>query len=287
MNYTNARTVQEAVHALNEIGEGAAVLAGGTDFMTEFNRAGTARNRSIVHIGEIKELKEVWESGTYLHIGALATAAELAASPRVTSLAPALSQAAAASAGPQVRNRATIGGNIGTASPAGDLITALWALDATIVVAGLGGTDERRIQDIVIGVKRTALAADELITEIKIPKYGEVSAFEKMGKRSAMTISFASVACALKLDGATIEFARIAIGAAAPTTVRAMALEEALVGLSLEEKRIREAAELAKEAISPITDQRATKWYRMEVVPALTARTILKAAEHNTEEGQI
>lgn len=286
MNYTNATTVQKAIDALNQYGEEAILLAGGTDFMTEFNRVGTARNQSIVHIGEIHELKEIHQSESYLHIGALVTAAELAASPIVRSLAPALSQAAAASAGPQVRNRATIGGNIGTASPAGDLITALWALDATVVVAGTGGTNERRMQDVVIGVKRTALTSDELITEIKIPKYGEVSAFEKMGKRSAMTISFASVACALNLVGGTIESARIAVGAAAPTTVRATSLEEALAGLSLDEKKIYEVAELAREAVSPITDQRATKWYRMEIIPVLTARTILKSAGLNTEEEQ-
>ncbi len=272
---------------MQESGRDAVLLAGGTDVMTQLNRDGTARGMSIVHIGGIQELKEICRRDGELYIGALVTAAQLAASPAVCDLAPALAQAAAASAGPQVRNRATIGGNIGTASPAGDLITALWALDATLMIAGPMGIRQQHINEVVVGVKRTSLARDEMITEIRIPRQNKVSAFEKMGKRSAMTISFASVACALQIDTAAgkIASARVAIGAAAPTTVRATALEQALEGMALDGEEIRRAAVLAREAICPSTDQGASRWYRMEVVAPLAAKTIQKAAGVETEEG--
>ena len=282
MNYVKAATVNEAVELLRRTGSGGLLLAGGTDVMTAMNRTPATPDTTVINLGALEELKQIRESIHALHIGALVTDAQLAASPLVQTWASALAEAAAASAGPQVRNRATIGGNIGTASPSGDLITALWALDATLTVAGPGGTTERKLDDVVTGVKRTDLAG-QVITEITIPKspIRTFSTFEKMGKRKSMTISFASAACAVTLTPAmdAIDDVRIAIGAVAPTTVRAAAAEAALRGASLDETVIREKAELCREAISPITDQRATKWYRTEIVPGLVSRTLWRAIQ--------
>lgn len=287
MNYVKASTVEEAVSLLQRAGSDGLLLAGGTDIMPAMNRVPPARGTTVIYLGGLEELKGIRETGGALQIGALTTDAQLAADPLVRTWAGALAQAAAASAGPQVRNRATIGGNIGTASPSGDLITALLALGATVQVTGQDGISERKLEDVVVGVKRTDLAG-QIILSVRIPRAPArtASAFEKMGKRKAMTISCASAACSVTLNPAmdAIEDARIAIGAAAPTAVRAEAAENALRGAPLDEAVIREKTELCRKAINPITDQRATKWYRMEIVPVLTARTLWKAIQALKEE---
>lgn len=265
---------------LRQAGDSGLLLAGGTDVMTVMNRTPAPPKTVIIDLGGLEALKQIQERIYELEIGALVTDTQLAASPLVKSWAGALAQAAAASAGPQVRNRATIGGNIGTASPSGDLITALWALDAVLTVAGPEGPRQRKLEDVVVGVKRTDLAG-QVITHVIVPKAPDrtASAFEKMGKRKAMTISFASAACRVTLAPGldAIEDIRIAIGAAAPTTVRAAAAEEALRGAPLDRAVIREKTQLCREAVSPITDQRATKWYRTEIIPGLVERTLWKA----------
>lgn len=281
MNYVRATTVSEAVELLREADGKGVLLAGGTDLMVAMNAKPAPVETTIIDLGSLDELKEIREDDDSLRIGALVTAAELAASPVVHVWAEALAQAAAASAGPQVRNRATIGGNIGTASPAGDLISALYALDATVVIAGPEGLCEKKINEVVVGVKRTSLCGG-VITELVIPKRCPgctTSAFEKMGKRKAMTVSLANVSCLIKLseDKSTIEEARVVVGSAAPTVVRAAAVEQALCGAALTEEAIGEAAKLVVESIDPITDQRATRWYRLEVIPVMVAKAVCKA----------
>jgi len=283
LNYVKATTVNEAVSLLREAGENGVLLAGGTDIMVGLNAKPAPEGTTLIDLGGLEELKGICEEENSLCIGALVTAAELAKDPAILKWAPALAQAAAASAGPQVRNRATIGGNIGTASPAGDLISALYALDATVVVAGAEGCSEKKINEVCVGVKRNSLAGG-VITRIVVPKACpccSTSAFEKMGKRKAMTVSLANVSCWVKLSEAkdTIEDIRIVVGAAATTVVRAAAVEEALKGKAVCEECIEKCAALVAESINPITDQRATKWYRMEVIPVLLAKTVKKALE--------
>ena len=283
MNYVKATTVSEAVKLLREAGEKGILLAGGTDIMVGLNAKPAPEGTCLIDIGGLCELKGIVEEESYLRIGALVTAAELAKDPMVLKWAPALAQAAAASAGPQVRNRATIGGNIGTASPAGDLISALYALDADIVIAGEEGESVKKINEVMVGVKRHSIGCG-LVTEIRLPKCCPcctTSAFEKMGKRKAMTVSLANVSVRIALSeaGDSIAEARIVVGAASTTVVRAAAVEEALKGKALDGLCVECAAKLVAESISPITDQRATKWYRMEIIPVLVAKTINKALE--------
>ena len=178
------------------------------------------------------------------------TTAQLASSSLVGRYAMALQQAALESAGPQVRNRATIGGNIATASPAGDLISPLYALGATVAVAGNDGPMQLEMSDVVIGVKKNGLAPDQIITGFIIPKKDEKtsSAFEKTGKRKAMTISSANAACQVTLsaDQCTIADIRVVVGAVGPTVGIATQLEEALRGAEIDERLIKEKSLLAK-----------------------------------------
>jgi carbon-monoxide dehydrogenase medium subunit len=276
--FVRAGTIDTALEAAKNAAGSALFLAGGTDLMVSINHGRLDRDRTLVYIGDIPEMKKISCEAGVLRIGSLVTAAALLESLPVKAQAAAVRMAAREMASPQVRNRATIGGNIAAASPSGDFITALIALGANVVLAGNG----RRVpvEDVPIGVKRTSLGSGDMIERIEIqPSCGkESSAFVKIGKRKAMTISIANAACRLSLeaDGTTIRDIRIAIGACAPTVVRAEALEAALKGKSV--FAAGSCIHLAAEAISPITDGRATKWYRNEIVPILVHRSIKTAA---------
>jgi CO/xanthine dehydrogenase FAD-binding subunit len=281
IKYCRAGNTEEALNALRKGGEKSVILAGGTDLMVEINGGRTSRDKHVVYIGEISELKNITFIENEIRIGCLATATQIAESNNLFKYAPALTMAAYNMASQQVRNRATIGGNIGTASPSGDLITALVAMDAEAVVIG-DGEKRIKVKDITTGVKRTCLTPNQMIKEIIIPKSDHLtsSAFMKIGKRKAMTISIANAACQLSLaeDMDTILDLKVAIGACAETVVRAKELEEALIGRSIED--VKNASTLARQAISPITDQRATSWYRLEVVPSIVRRVIERSVEH-------
>jgi len=277
--YYRASSTADAVKALSEAGEKALVLAGGTDLMVAVNHGRMDRGHTFVYIGDVPGLSGIAESKGALSIGSLVTAAQILESGLVREKASALWMAAKELAAPQVRNRATIGGNIGTASPSGDFIAALVALGAEAAIES--GGKHVKVEDIPIGVKKTSLASNEIITGITIPlsdtKQG--SAFVKVGKRKAMTISIANAAVwlALEADGKTVKDIRIAVGACAPTVVRAKSVEEALKGADISSLSGRPSP-IAEGEIKPITDQRATAWYRREVVPVLIRRAVLKAA---------
>ena len=271
-----ATTVPEAVRMLEE-SPGGRILAGGTDILVTLNGNAVPDDLTLVHIGEIAELRRITETETALKIGCLVTDTMLAGSAAVEKHAHALWQAARQSAGPQVRNRATVGGNIGTASPAADVVCALEAMDAVAHIVGPGGERDARLGEIITGPKKTSLARGEIITELTVPK--GASAFEKIGKRQAMTISIANAAAWVELEGDTIRALRVVIGSAAPTHVRAAEVEAALTGQKVSRAVVEEKARLAVHSISPLTDQRATQWYRTEAVPVMVARAILAACE--------
>ena len=289
MNYKKASSIGEALAMLNET-DNALILAGGTDVMADLNRA-PSPDKTVIYIGDIEELKIIRETVDGIHIGSLVPAAEIAESEIVGKYAAALRDAAGESAGPQVRNRATIGGNIATASPAGDMICALFALDAAVAVAhsdresgapaeGAVRTEIRKISELITGARQTALKANEIITEIIIPKApgASGSAFLKMGKRKAMSISIVNAACAVTLGQENrIDAIRIALGSVAPTVVRAETVENELAGKPADKDLIAEITKLAAGAIDPITDQRAPGWYRREIVPVLAARAVMAA----------
>ena len=281
IEYLKAESIADAVSKLESAGDSATILAGGTDLLVGYNSKPVKQGTTIVYIGEIEEMKAIEETEKELRIGSLVTTAEIAESPLIARYARGLQQAAQESAGPQVRNRATIGGNIATASPAGDMISPLYALGASVAIAGKNGNVIKNMSEVIIGVKKTALTRDQIITQFIIPKSGSTteSAFEKIGKRKAMTISSANAACQVTLDKdcTIIKDLRVSVGAAGPTIGMAHNLANALRGNPVDHVFIKEKSRLACEVISPITDQRATRWYRQEVVPVLVYNVIIKA----------
>lgn len=272
-----AKSVQEAVAALAQA-ENGRLVAGGTDVLVSMNGHAAPEDLTVVSVGGIGECREIVETEETIEIGALVTDAKIIESELLKEKAYALWWAAHESAGPQVRNRATIGGNIGTASPAADVVCALEALDAEATIVSSSGERKAKVADIITGVKRTALAKDEMITKLTIPK-GWKSGFVKQGKRSAVTISVVNAAAAVKMNGEVIDDIRVVIGSAAVTHVRAKELEEALKGKAYQAEAVAEAAGAVSYPVSPITDTRAPGWYREKLIPVLAKRAVMEACE--------
>lgn len=282
--YLAPTRVSEALDMLAQHGSKAMIMAGGTDVMLELKER-TVNPEYVIHLAKVQELKFIKEENDCIKIGPLVTMNEIAESKLIQEKLTALAKAAINSAAPQVRNLGTIGGNLGTASPAGDLITALTALGAKIKASSLATsiavTNEYSMEEFLLGPKKNVLTKDQLITEIVIPNLppNSASAFQKLGKRKAMSISIASAAAVITLspEGKNIRNVRVAMGSLAPTAVRAKKFETAVQGKEADLLEIKKASSLVKEDVKPITDVRAKGEYRREVAEVLVYRCIENA----------
>jgi len=276
--YLAPTSVAEALDQIARYGSKAMVMAGGTDVMVWMNKRDISPEY-VIYIGGLDELRYIREDGEFLRIGALTTQAELASSRLVRDKARALAVAAQNCAGPQVRNLATIGGNLGAATPAGDLILGLAAFEGKVKVRGPRGERIVSLDEFLVAPQQNSLAKDELIIEALVPllpaKSG--SGFHKLGKRKAMTISTASAAAsvALSADGKTFEKVVVALGALGPTVMRSKSFEEALKGQPATLDTIEKFRFLAGgDACPSPRARRASAWYRCEVAAVLAARAV-------------
>jgi CO/xanthine dehydrogenase FAD-binding subunit len=263
-------TLDDALSALAEH-PGAHVLAGGTDFMVEVN-FGHRRPDDVVALAQVPELRRWDIEGGTVRLGAGVTCAQLMLPPLAETL-PALAQAARTVGSPQIRNAATIGGNLGTGSPAGDLLPVLSALDATIVVRSVGGSRVLSIHEFLVGPKRTALQPGEIVTEVGVALPEGPQEFMKVGVRNAMVIAIANLALVVDHMGL-----RVAAGSVGPTVIRARDAEqwaEANGGVNADpdEWGRRVAAE-----VRPIDDHRSTAEYRRRAVEIMAARALRRVA---------
>jgi len=258
----------------------AVAIAGGTDQMVEVN-AGRRSPVALLDLSRVAELA-TWEvSDGVVRVGAGLTFARIA---RELGAFPPLVQAARAVGSPQIRNRATIGGNLATASPAGDSLPVLAAYDGAVLLASVRGERRLRWDEFLLGPKRSALAVDELIVAAEWPLPGGPGSFAKVGTRNAMVISIAS-AC-LQLD-AHARQVRLALGSVAPTVVRApeaeafaaQAVEWDDPELPLPERAAEEFGLLAAAAAHPIDDLRGSAAYRRRAVEVLARRALGWAVE--------
>jgi carbon-monoxide dehydrogenase medium subunit len=212
-----------------------------------------------------------------IRIGASATHTDILESDLLAEHCPALCEAAADIAGPPIRNRGTVGGNLVNASPAADLAPPLLVYDAVVILAKAGSKREIPLVDFFTGPGQTVLAADELLTEIRIPAVppNTTSKFIKLGKRKAMAVAVVSAAARLTIDQAgKISQARIALGSVAPTPIRARKAEASLEGQSPSSDLFTEAGQIAGSESSPISDIRASGSYRKKMVAVLTRRAL-------------
>lgn len=256
-------TLTEALELKSRLGKDAVFLAGGTDLVV-----GVAKGRfEIGHwidVSRLGELCYVERDGDGLRIGASCTHAMLEASPWR-----ALAQAARLVGGPQIRNRGTVAGNLGTASPAGDVNIALLGFDAEVELMSLRGTRRAALRDFFLAPGRTIMEPDEMIVAVHVPG-GEDSGFLKVGKRLSVAISVVCCAAAKLADGRVC----IALGSVAPTPLRAFRAEAFLQQQGLSADTVAEAARLVTEEVRPIDDHRASADYRRAVSGVLARRLL-------------
>ena len=266
-------TLPEALQALNK--SRYKVIAGGTDVLIRM-RAGPITNERLLNICQLDELRYVRSVGDMIRIGALTCIADISSSPEVRRFGPPLAQAGDEFGSMQLTNKATIGGNLANASPSGDCIPPLYSLDARLTLASVDGEREIPVKDFFKGYKQLDLRPNELIKEISFMKMAknEHGLYLRHTLRFGEAISVVGVSLCLK-DGVGPEgfgAARIALGAVAPTVVRATKSEGIVTQGPLDEARIRAASQAVTESISPITDVRGTGEYRREMAVNLTYR---------------
>lgn len=273
-DYVRPETLEQLLDGLRRSGAEGAVLAGGTDLHVKM-RLGHTAPRVLFDISELAACRQVIEADGWLRIGSCVTMAELIASATLSRVSPSLAAAARAMSCRQIRNRATLGGNIVTASPAADALPPLLAGDATLLLAGPAGRRELPLAEFLTGPGRTALAPGEVLIEIALPAQGSRSRFVKVGRRRAQAISVVTLAGQLELgaDG-VLRDVRIALGAVAPTVMRARRAELALEGQPPSAENLAAAAALAAEECRPISDVRGTAEGRRLLVQAWTLRLL-------------
>lgn len=280
--YREAQTVEEAVTLMSQE-EGARVIAGSTDVLVRW-RQGLWKPRYVLNIKGIPGLGEVrYSPETGLSLGALVKVRALERDPLVRAHYPALTQAATAFAGVQIRNLATVGGNVCNASPAGDTLPALLAYGAECRLVGPGGERTLPLQDFFQGPGQTALQPAELLVELRLPppppRTGAL--YIKHSPRSSMDIATASAASIVTLaeQNGVCQEVRIALGAVAPTVIRAEAAEGLLLGQETTSERLEQAAQAAAGAVNPIDDIRGTAAHRRNIVTPLVRRTLQVAVQ--------
>jgi carbon-monoxide dehydrogenase medium subunit len=274
--YFSPASVDEAVALLREHSD-AKVLAGGQSLMPVL-RLRLAAPETIVDLAKIGELQGVRDDGDAIVIGAMTSHSAVQSDPLVGEHARLISLATATVGDPQIRHRGTFGGSLAHADPAGDLPAVAVALDASLVIAGPDGRRTVAATDFFQGVFSTALAEDEVLVEIRVPKYTGWGAHYEKFNRVAQAWSIVSVAAAVRLDGDSIAEARVGLGNMGSTPIRATAVEEALIGGPATAEAVREAAARAADGTSPVTDINGDADYRRHLATVLTRRAVLAAA---------
>jgi carbon-monoxide dehydrogenase medium subunit len=281
-------TAADARHAVALLAEHAAsvkVLAGGTDLLVEFKGA-TRMPRAVVDISRAADLKQISVTPRGLSIGALVTHGELMRSSVIRDLCPALIDAAHTIGAVQTRNLGTLGGNLVTCVPSMDSGPTLMALDASVTIASVGAERQMALSEFFVGPRRTALKAGELLKEIVIPAHNlrKPTRFLKFGLRKGQALALVNAAASFWTEGNPRAFkdVRIALGAVAPTVIRATLAESHLEGRAIDDAAMAEAGRIAAGEAKPISDFRASAGYRRDLIAVLVKRALEQAAAHTT-----
>lgn len=254
------------------------MVAGCTDFIPAI-RSGKwvfENGLNVVDLKNVSELVGIREEGDRLIIGAATRLTDIAESESVQRSAPVLAEAVRQMASPQVRNIATIGGNLCTASPAADTAPPLLVLDAEVTIQGGDSRETVPLTKFFLGPGTTRMKPRDVLTEIRVPvmRENEAARRTRMGLRTAFVCSIISLAAWIRWDGAAIAAARIAMGAVAPTPIRLPDAENALIGTDGGPQALAETAERAAAGIAPISDLRASAAYRRSLAGTLTRRIL-------------
>jgi CO/xanthine dehydrogenase FAD-binding subunit len=279
IQYLMPETLEDALEMLSTFKEDAKILAGGTDLIPGLKRREISVPRYVIDIKSIEGLDELsYDKKSGLKIGPLVTIDRIAQSPVVSEHFPCLSQAARSMASPQVRNRGTIAGNICNAVPSADSAPSLIVLSARVMIRSITGERSVPVEKFFSGPKKTVLDQDELLTEITIPNPapGSLSAYLKLSPRHSMDLAIVGAAAAGLCKNGTCREIKIALGAVAPTPLRAPMAENILLNKKITTELIEEASQNALMQCSPIDDHRASREYRCDMVNMMTKRTLIQ-----------
>jgi carbon-monoxide dehydrogenase medium subunit len=276
-DYVKPASIEEAVRALAEGGEDAKILAGGQSLIPVL-RLRLAAPSVLIDLGGISELRGIREDGDRIAVGAMTPYHDIIRDDLIREHVTLLAQATETVADNQVRHRGTLGGALAHADPAGDLGATALALDAEMVIAGASGTRTVPAAEFFTDYFTTAIGEDEILTEIRFPRYtGWGSHYEKFN-RTAQSWSMCAVAAAIRTEGSSIAEARVGLTNMGTTPIRATAVEQALVGQPATAEAVRAAAEHATEGTDAPSDADAAADYREHLARVLTGRAVLAAA---------
>ncbi len=278
--YVRAHSVEEAIQLLQQYGDRAKLLAGGHSLLP-LMKLRLAQPEVLIDLGRVNELRGIREEGSWLVIGALTTHDEVATSPLVQQRCPLLAETASQIGDLQVRNMGTIGGSLAHADPAADYPAAVLALEAEIEVQGPNGTRMVRATEWFVDLLTTALKPGEVLTRVRVPVRGpgEGWAYLKM-PHPASGYALVGVACVVRMDGNVCREARLALTGVGPKAVRLGNAEQALVGRTLDEATVADAAKRAADGLEATDDPLyASAEYKRHLTTVYARRAILKALE--------
>lgn len=282
--YLAPRDLDEALEVLRS-GD-ATILAGGTDVMPQSESGKTPLRKTLVNVRRVPELTGIMLAKNEVRIGALTTISEMMANDLIRKHFPILVEAGDHFASEQIRNAATLGGNVCNASPAGDTLVPMLALDAVVELAakpnGSVQTHTTPLGSFLVGPGKTRRGPGELLVAIRIPvpPAGQVQRFFKFGTRPALDISAIAIGLAAVKAKGVLSHVRLAYGAVAPVPMRGAQAEAVLEGKKLAPEVIEQAAQAAHDEVKPISDVRASDWYRRELMHNMVKRMLADVQEH-------
>jgi carbon-monoxide dehydrogenase medium subunit len=280
--YFAPTNISEALQLLDTYGERATLLAGGTDLLVQMKNK-ERKPSYLIDLKKIPELTGIKNTAKEgLRLYPLTTISEVESSEVIRRNIPILSEAAKTIGSIQVRNRGTVGGNLCRAAPSADLVPPLLVLDAQLKIRSLGTERIVQLQDFFLGPGETVLEYNEILTEVKIsPPSSGMGTYLKYGPRQTMDLATVGAAVFVDFDPVdhSCQRVRIALGSVAPTAFRAKETEKVLLGEKLTLARIEEAAKIASDESSPITDVYGLDWYKKNIIMVLVKRAIMEVQD--------
>ena len=284
VDYALPHSVREAVDLLAEHGSEAKMLAGGTDILVLLR--GGVPAKLVVDVKDIPDLNEItYDPVEGLTLGAAVPCYRVYGNRAVSRAYPGLIDAASLIGGTQIQGRASIGGNLCNAAPSADAIPPLIALEATVNIAGPGGSRQVAVEDFCTAPRQTVLTRGEMVVSIHLPPpaAGTGARYIRFIPRNEMDIAVAGAGVSVALDNGTFKSARVALASVAPTPLFVREAGEALAGQEVNEANVQKAAEIARDAARPITDMRGTIEYRKHLCEVLTRRALNTAIDRAKE----
>jgi carbon-monoxide dehydrogenase medium subunit len=277
--YYQPKSLKEAFGLMGKLKGRARYIAGGTDVLIRMKQ-GAIRSEALISLRGVAELREVTSNGD-LTLGGMTLLRDIERSRFIAAAYPALVEAVGRLANPQVRNMATLGGNLCNAAPSADCAPPLMVLDASLILEGPGGKRSVSIEDFFHGPGETCMDESEILRAVRIPEKGDQAgmAFLKEG-RTAQDIALANAAALLVMEGKVCRLCRLAAGAVAPVPLRLKKIEKEVQGREIDPALLEKVAAMASEEVSPISDVRSSEEYRRTVAGVLVKRAMIRALEN-------